>query len=122
MTQEITIDGIIKLKPSTDLIATKIEYYKDIWNFDDINKNHLTGIEIDMSEVKIMDSSGIGLILSLFKECEENKNIQFRIINCTDNIKQLITLLKLDKILMNNNSWATKTNSYNSSLQKASST
>ena len=104
MTQEITIDGIIKLKPSSDLIATKLEYYKEIWNFDDIDKHHLTGIEIDMAEVKIIDSSGIGLIISIFKECENNKNIKFRIINCTENIKQLITLLKLDKILMNNNS------------------
>lgn len=55
-------------------------------------------VEIDFSQVSFVDSSGIGLLISLV-HCLKERNVQITIVKVKDDVKQVFQLLQLLEIL-----------------------
>jgi len=84
---KIIVEGNLEsttLKPFTDKIANLPSYDKDV--------------EIDLSLVDYIDSSGIRSLLTLKKKLKDiEKNLV--ILNCSDNVKRILQLSSLQGIL-----------------------
>lgn len=63
-----------------------------------LNKNHVNNIIIDMSSVKYCDSSGLSAVLVANRLCKDT-NGKFVICGLQDNVKRLIEIAQLDKVL-----------------------
>ncbi|HNR87614.1 MAG TPA: STAS domain-containing protein [Spirochaetota bacterium] len=55
-------------------------------------------IEIDLSHVDYMDSTGIGLLITLLKK-QKKKDKQLRIVNATPRVLSLLELSSLSEVL-----------------------
>jgi anti-anti-sigma factor len=55
-------------------------------------------IKLNFSDVHFVDSSGIGLLISLINHLKQ-QNIQVGVINLQDDVKQIFLLLQLPEIL-----------------------
>jgi fatty-acyl-CoA synthase/long-chain acyl-CoA synthetase len=84
---KINIEGNLEsttLKPFTDKISNIPGYDKDV--------------EVDLSLVDYIDSSGIRALLTLKKKLKDiDKNLI--ILNCSDNVKRILQLSSLQGIL-----------------------
>jgi anti-anti-sigma factor len=63
-----------------------------------IENPDITGIVINFEKVNFIDSSGIGLIVSIFKTMQE-KNGQFAITNLSQKNEEIFSITRLNKIL-----------------------
>ena len=63
-----------------------------------INKNNVNNIIIDMSKVKYCDSSGLSAVLVANRLCKDT-NGKFAICGLQENVKRLIEIAQLDKVL-----------------------
>lgn len=63
-----------------------------------LNKNHVNNIVIDMAKVKYCDSSGLSAVLVANRLCKDT-NGKFVICGLQDNVKRLIEIAQLDKVL-----------------------
>lgn len=62
-------------------------------------ENKCYDILVDLKEVTFMDSSGLGLLISLFKEVNEN-NGHIVFFNMQDYILKLVRLVRLDQVFL----------------------
>ena len=85
------LDSFISDELKTRVKETVAKYHKDF---------HLEQIILSFKLVKVIDSSGIGMILSLWKYCVlKNINAQLCISDSSENIKRVLKLCKLDRII-----------------------
>lgn len=63
-----------------------------------IADNNAQEIEIDLSQVQFLDSSGVGAIVYLYKRLIERER-QMRIENATGQPLEIINLLRIDKAI-----------------------
>lgn len=88
-------DGIMTLKISGELVLTNAQLKDEI-------KEHLRGqkkVIVDLSGVDFVDSSGLGMLISWFKNVNEaHGKIVFALI--TPYVRKIIKISKLDKILL----------------------
>ena len=61
-------------------------------------KNTSKDMVIDFSGVRYLDSSGIGILLTLNK-MQKGKGRSFRLVNCSENIVKILELSSLSEIL-----------------------
>jgi anti-anti-sigma factor len=61
-------------------------------------KNTLKDLVIDFTGVRYLDSSGIGILLTLNK-MQKGKGRSFRLVNCSENIVKILELSSLSEIL-----------------------
>ena len=64
----------------------------------EIVKNTAKDLVIDFKGVRYLDSSGIGILLTLNK-MQKGKGRSFRLINCSENIERILDLSSLSEIL-----------------------
>lgn len=85
----------IGLEGEFDALGCK-EIRKD---FEELVGNYIGQyIELDLSAVSFIDSSGIGAIVFLYKRMLEN-NGQLKLVEVTGQPKELISLLRVDKAI-----------------------
>jgi anti-anti-sigma factor len=82
------------IKPETDITEKTVNELRDNILFQLGNNN--VNITIDLSSVNMIDSIGLGVIISCYKALQEF-NGTLTITSANDDIMQLFTLLKLDK-------------------------
>lgn len=63
-----------------------------------LNKNGVNNIVIDMSKTKFCDSSGLSAVLVANRLCKDTGG-RFAICGLQDNVKKLIEIAQLDKVL-----------------------
>lgn len=85
----IFIDGNIVLEDTTKLKEYVEKYIEDA---------SLTGIIINCENVKFIDSSGLGLIVSIYKTLKKLDK-KFALTALSDKTMEIFTLTKLDNIL-----------------------
>ncbi len=85
----VSIDGNIVLEETTEL-----KEYVEIH----IEDQSLEGIIINCEKVHYIDSSGLGLIVSIYKTLK-TRNRKFALAALKDRTMEVFTLTKLDKIL-----------------------
>ena len=95
-----TIDNeAIYIKMQKDLIAPNISEFKSkIMEFleEDEESEDIDEVVINLSEINNIDSMGVTFVVGLYKSVvKDGKN--FRIEGCSDDIKQLFKLMKLDE-------------------------
>ena len=90
-------DNVLWVKPQGD-----IDHHtaKNIRNAIDelIIKNRPKELELDLSAIDFMDSSGLGLVLGRYKKQAELGG-KFKIINPTKRIMQILQLAGVEKII-----------------------
>ncbi|MEQ8187852.1 MAG: STAS domain-containing protein [Candidatus Eremiobacterota bacterium] len=82
------------IKPEKDITEKTVNELRDNILFQLGNNN--VNITIDLSAVNMIDSIGLGVIISCYKALQEF-NGTLNIVCANDDIMQLFTLLKLDK-------------------------
>ena len=91
---EIFLDknkNIVKIKGEIDLNNSKL--LKD--EIKKLNENH---VMLDFSEVSYLDSSGIGVLISIHKNLQ-SKSGSLEIINIDKKIKELFDMVGLTKLM-----------------------
>lgn len=89
-------DDIISVKFEGDIDMMGIKDLKDsLYKLSDDNSKN---IEIDLSSATYLDSSAIGMLLSLNKK-QKSKGNEIRLINVPENIKKILELSSLNSIL-----------------------
>lgn len=63
-----------------------------------LDKPVLKGLLIDFSKLRFIDSSGIGLIVTLFKSMQQEKR-RFAIAGLNERNREIFAMTRLDKIL-----------------------
>jgi len=90
-------DGVLCVKPTGD-----IDHHtaKDMREAIDglIVKNNPKELELDLSEIDFMDSSGLGLVLGRYKK-QSDIGGKFKIINPNRRIMQILQLAGVEKII-----------------------
>lgn len=79
-----------------DIEITTIKEFKEAVY--EVGKNIDKDVIVDFSGVNYLDSSGIGILLTLYK-MQKNRNKEMSLVNCSDNIKKIIELSSLRDIL-----------------------
>jgi len=82
------------IKPEKDITEKTVNELRDNILFQLGNNN--VNITLDLSAVNMIDSIGLGVIISCYKALQEF-NGTLNIVYANDDIMQLFTLLKLDK-------------------------
>lgn len=85
----IAIDGNIVLEDTA-----KLKEHVELF----IEDTTLNGIIIDCGKVKFIDSSGLGLIVSIYKTLNQMQK-KFALAALSERTMEIFTLTKLDKIL-----------------------
>ena len=85
----ISVDGNIVLEDTTKLKGFVEQYIEDA---------SLKGIIINCEKVNFIDSSGLGLIVSIYKTLKKMEK-KFAISSLSDRTMEIFTLTKLDNIL-----------------------
>jgi len=63
-----------------------------------LNKNGINNIVIDLSKTRYCDSSGLSAVLTANRLCKDT-NGQFVLCGLQDNVRKLIEIAQLDKVL-----------------------
>ncbi|MFH1076324.1 MAG: STAS domain-containing protein [Pseudomonadota bacterium] len=86
--------------PRQDMVASAVSQMRDtfIAKMEKEPERPWEEIVLDLSQVEVMDSIGINLMLGLYKE-SKSKDKLFKVIGCNDKIIKVIKLFKLDKTL-----------------------
>ncbi len=90
---DITIASIVDTNRINTVNAASIK--KELSEKIGTPKSHLT---IDLANIKFIDSTGIGVLLSALKNSRENQG-SFAIKNVNPEVMKLLVLMKLDKII-----------------------
>ncbi|WP_284036399.1 STAS domain-containing protein [Neobacillus sp. 114] len=91
---EINDKLFIKLEGALDIEATEIienELVNEISRTDKM-------IEFDFRKIDFVDSSGIGLLITLIEQLKESRRNP-KIINVKEDVQQIFELIQLDQIL-----------------------
>ena len=64
-----------------------------------LNKNGINNIVIDLSKTRYCDSSGLSAVLAANRLCKDT-NGKFVLCGLQDNVKKLIAIAQLDKVLV----------------------
>lgn len=64
-----------------------------------LNKNGINNIVIDLSKTRYCDSSGLSAVLTANRLCKDT-NGQFVLCGLQDNVRKLIEIAQLDKVLV----------------------
>ena len=90
-------DGILYIKLSGDIDHHSAKGVRD--SVDDLmRRNNPTELELDLSAVEFMDSSGLGLVLGRYKK-QTDLGGRMRIINPTRRVLQILQLAGVEKII-----------------------
>ena len=88
----------LKVTVEEDILSNSVEQLVQKW------KQALNGIErpgsvsLDIGGVKTVNSQGLNLLIGFYKECLK-RNLGFRVVNCSQDLKHLFSLLKLSERL-----------------------
>ena len=89
---EITAMGEVDISTARQLRET----------LDSVYQEKRADIMLLMDELSYMDSTGLGVIIGAFGRMQENKN-RITLINPKDNIRKLLSITSLDKLLCSEN-------------------
>lgn len=89
----------IVIEPSGEIVSSTVDETLKTWSDRLEGVTDETEVVIDLKAVSMLDSSGIALIVGMYKECVNNKGLEFRVTGCTDLVKEIFGSVKLDKIL-----------------------
>jgi len=64
---------------------------------DELVNDHPKAVTLDLSSLRLIDSSGVGVIVSLFKRIRANGG-QVKIVGLRDQPKAIFRLLRLDRV------------------------
>ena len=87
-------DGVVTIKPGIDIVASQCQALKD--EFLEIINSGEKKIIIDLSGTEMIDSSGIGLLISIRNSLVTDSGGEIELINLTDDIEQLFKVMRLD--------------------------
>jgi anti-sigma B factor antagonist len=87
-------DGVVTIKPGIDIVASQCPALKK--EFLEIIKSGEKKITIDLSGTEMIDSSGIGLLISIRNSLVSDSGGEIELINLTDDIEQLFKVMRLD--------------------------
>jgi len=77
----------------TDLVASYVkEILKEVR--EKLEGEKYGELEVDIADVKVVDSLGINFLVGLYKVCSKN-NHKFKVVGVSDTIKRLFTLYNL---------------------------
>ncbi len=87
-------DGVVTIKPGIDIVSSKCEDLKT--EFFDIISSGEKKIVIDLSGTEMIDSSGLGLLISTRNTLLDAGGSEVEIVNITSDIMQLFKVMRLD--------------------------
>lgn len=83
----LTIDGTLDAVTAPDLRAV----------VDELVNERRKSVTLDLSSLRLIDSSGVGVIVSLFKRIRANGG-QVKIVGLRDQPRAIFRLLRLDRV------------------------
>lgn len=87
-------NGVVTMKPGIDIVASQCTNLKQ--EFLEIINSGEKKIIIDFSETEMIDSSGIGLLISIRNSLTNFGGGEVELINLSEDLKQLFKIMKLD--------------------------
>jgi len=90
-------DGILYVKLSGDIDHHSAKSVRDAVD-DLMRRNNPAELELDLSAIEFMDSSGLGLVLGRYKK-QTDMGGNMRIINPTRRVMQILQLAGVEKII-----------------------
>lgn len=87
-------NGVVTLKPGVDIVASQCPSLKQ--EFLEIINSGEKKINIDFSGTEMIDSSGIGLLISIRNSLANYGGGEIELLNLSDDLKQLFQVMKLD--------------------------
>ena len=87
-------NGVVTMRPGIDIVASQCPALKQ--EFLEIINSGENKIIIDFSGTEMIDSSGIGLLISIRNSLANNGGGEIELLNLTDDLKQLFKVMKLD--------------------------
>jgi len=89
--------GVLYVKLAGDIDHHSAKSVRD--SVDDlIRKNNPAELELDLSAVEFMDSSGLGLVLGRYKK-QSDMGGKMKIVNPTKRVMQILQLAGVEKII-----------------------
>lgn len=88
-------EGIIHVKPGGDIVASQCAAIKE--ELLQIISDGEKKIILDLSDTSMIDSSGIGLLISCRNSLLDSGGSEMEIINISADIKKLLTTMRLDQ-------------------------
>ena len=86
--------GVVNLKPGIDLVASQCAALKQ--EFLELINGGEKKIVIDLSETEMIDSSGIGLLISIRNSLVNSGGGEIELTHLSDDLLQLFRVMKLD--------------------------
>ena len=90
-------DGVLYIKLSGDIDHHSAKSVRDAVD-DLMRKNNPAELELDLSAVEFMDSSGLGLVLGRYKK-QTDMGGRMKILNPTRRVMQILQLAGVEKII-----------------------
>jgi len=90
-------DGVLYVKLAGDIDHHTAKNVRDAVD-DLMRKNNPAELELDLSAVEFMDSSGLGLVLGRYKK-QTDMGGKMKILNPTRRIMQILQLAGVEKII-----------------------
>jgi len=87
-------NGVVTMKPGTDFVASQCANLKQ--EFVEIINSGEKSIIIDFSATEMIDSSGIGLLISIRNSLANYGGGEIELLNLSEDLKQLFKVMKLD--------------------------
>ncbi len=97
MFRSYDLEGVTVIVPEGELDVTNSMEFKNRV-LDDFVNSGKTRIILDMSNVGYMDSSALGIIISLFKNCRMNGG-SLALAGLVDSVRRLFSITALDKVV-----------------------
>ena len=88
-------DGIIVVRPGVDIVASQCAALKE--EMLQIIRDGEKKFIIDLQDTQMIDSSGIGLLISTQNSLKDNDGEGIELINISDDIHKLFTAMRLDQ-------------------------
>lgn len=87
-------NGVVTMKPGIDFVASQCANLKQ--EFVEIINSGEKKIIIDFSATEMIDSSGIGLLISIRNSLANYGGGEIELLNLSEDLKQLFKVMKLD--------------------------
>ena len=87
-------EGVVTMKPGIDIVASQCPTLKE--EFLEIINSGEKKIIIDLSETEMIDSSGIGLLISIRNSLTNNDGGEIELTNLSEDLQQLFKVMRLD--------------------------
>lgn len=94
----VTEGNIIKVVLEGSVDTTAIKEFKE--KIAEVSDNNDLPLELDLENVEYLDSSGMGLLLNLYKG-QKLKGLEFTITKASDSVMGLLKLSSLVEVLKN---------------------